>query len=306
MEKEDATTETGGRKDVTVSEEEAVKSLANGMKVAIGGLFLSSAPMAMVRQIIKRGLRDLTVIKPSSGLDIDLLIGCGCVKKIISSTVTGESIASTGPFYKAAAEKGQLEIWEIDEYTFAIGVEAACQVVPSMPTRIGLGTSLPEVNPALKLYQDPLTGEPMLAIPAIKPDVAVIHAAYSDKYGNVQHAGTAYADRRLARAADRTIVEVEKIIDNSVVKREPLRTTIRGADMVVRAPYGVHPFSSPEFYLEDRLFIKEYLQAANAFTKDGESRPFDDFLKKYVYEPETHADYLQRIGFRRILSLSEY
>jgi glutaconate CoA-transferase subunit A len=262
--------------------------------------------MVIIRHIIKSGIKDLTIIKPTSGLEVDLLIGSGCVKKIVTSYVGGESIASIGPFFRMRAEKGEIEVWETDEYLFLAGLQAGSQMLPFFPTRVGMGTSFPDVNPDFKIFKDPIKGETLLAVPPIKPDVAIIHAACSDIFGNIQHAGTGFGDRSLANAADRVIVEVEKIVDSGVIKGDPLRTTIRGADMVVRAEYGAHPFASPGFYVQDKHHLQEYLDAANAYTKEGNSRPFEDYLRRYIYEPEGHADYLEKIGFKRILSLYEY
>ena len=101
-------------------------------------------------------------------------------------------------------------------------------------------------------------------------------------------------------------MEVEKIISNEEIRRAPEKTTIHVAHAVVRSPYGAHPYASPGFYLEDREHIKEYVVAATAFLKENDRKPFEAYLKKYIYEPETHADYLEVIGFKRLLSLYEY
>jgi glutaconate CoA-transferase, subunit A len=98
---------------------------------------------------------------------------------------------------------------------------------------------------------------------------------------------------------------VDKVIPNEEVRANPYRTSIAGADAVVRAPYGAHPFASPGHYLEDATHIREYVAAATAMLKDGSRSQLDDYLRKYVIEPKTHAEYLTRIGFERILSLYE-
>ena len=211
--------------------------------------------MISVRHIIRRGLRNLTVVGSAvGGLDVDLLIGAGCVRKVISPYVGAEALASIGPFYRAAAERGEIEVWECDEGQYYAGLQAAGQMLPFMPTRGGVGTSYPEVNPDLKLFTDPVHGQTLLAVPAIEPDLALLHAAQADAYGNVQFVGTGYADRLLWRAATRTLVQVEKVVSNEEIRRAPERTALL-AHGVVRAPFGAHPFSSPGFYLEDRPHI---------------------------------------------------
>lgn len=124
---------------------------------------------------------------------------------------------------------------ECEEGILAAGLRAAAQGLPFLPWRGGVGTSLPDVNPDLKVIQDPIKGETLLAVPAIEVDVAILHAAASDAYGNVQHVGgPGWIDLFLQRAADRTIVQVEKVIANEDVRADPWATTIAGTDAVVR------------------------------------------------------------------------
>jgi glutaconate CoA-transferase subunit A len=300
-------TEQIKRKEVIVNEVEAAKCIKDGMSIIIGGFITSSHPMAIIRQVVKNRVRNLTVIgSASSGLDVDLLIGAGCAKKVISPYVGGEVIAPIGPFFRAAAERGQIEVWEIDESMYYCGLRAAAHLLPFMPWRGCVGTSYPKVNPEIKVFQDPLTNETLLAVPAIKPDVAILHAAYSDAYGNVQHIGTGFGDRAQHLAADRTIVQVEKIVPNEEIRKEPVKTSIVGADAVVRVPYGAHPFSSPGFYLEDVEHLKEYVAAANSYTKNGDRSAFERYLEEYIFRPSSHLEYLDKIGVERLFSLYEY
>lgn len=295
------------REDVLIDEVEAGKWIDDGMAIIIGGFITSSHPMAIIRQIIRNKVKDLTVIgSASSGLDVDLLIGAGCVKKVVSPYVGAETLAPIGPCFRIAAQKGEIEIWEIDEAMYYAGLRAAAQMLPFMPWRGCVGTSYPEVNPDIKEFKDPIKGETLLAVPAIEPDIAIIHAAYADVYGNVQHVGTGFGDRAHARAADKRIVQVEKIVPNQEIRKDPLKTTVFGADAIIRASYGAHPYSSPDFYLEDKEHIKEYVKAANVYAKDNDRGPLDDYINKYIYEPETHVDYLERIGIRRLIGLFEY
>jgi glutaconate CoA-transferase subunit A len=280
--------------------------LRNGMTVALGGLATACHPMVAVRHMIRCGLRDLTVIgSPVGGLDVDLLIGAGCVRKVICPYVGAEALAPIGPFFRAAAERGTIEIWECDEGQYYTGLQAAAQMLPFLPCRGGVGTSFPELNPDLKPFRDPVCGETLLAVPAISPDVALLHAATSDAFGNVQFTGTGYADRLLWRAADRTLVQVERIVSNEEVRQRPERTALL-ATAVLKAPWGAHPFSSPGFYLEDREHIAELVAAGRAFARRGDRQPFEAYLDRYVREPARHLAYLERIGLARLLSLDEY
>lgn len=295
------------RKVKLASVSESADLVRDGMTIALGGFINSGHPMPVVRELIRRKRKDLTIVGPaSSGLDLDLLVAAGCVRKLVSCYFGAETLAPISPMIKRAAERGEIEIFECDEGMYYAALHASSQRLPFMPTRTGVGTSYPEVNPALKLFHDPIAGEPLLAIPAIRPDVAFLYAGYSDVYGNVQHVGTGYGDRALYRASERTVVFAEKIVSNEVIRRDPALTSIPGADAVVRAPFGSHPFASPGFYLADDEHLREYLAACNALVRSDDPGPLRAYLARYVYEPEDHVAYLETIGLRRLLSLSEY
>jgi glutaconate CoA-transferase subunit A len=294
------------RRPIVVDESVLDTWLRDGMTIALGGLATASHAMVAVRHIVRRSLRDLTVIgSPVGGLDVDLLIGAGCVRKVICPYVGAEALAPIGPFFRAAAERGEIDVWECDEGQYYTGLQAAAQLLPFLPCRGGVGTSFPELNPDLKPFEDPIRGEQLLAVPAITPDLALLHAACSDPFGNVQFIGTGYADRLLWRAADRTVVQVERIISNEEVRQRPERTALL-ASAVLRAPWGAHPFSSPGFYLEDRAHIAELVAAGRAWARDQDRAPFESYLDRYVREPATHVEYLERVGLRRLLALDEY
>ena len=294
------------RREVIISEQEAAGWIRDGMTVSIGGFLNSSHPMAIIRMLIRNGVKNLTVVgAASAGLETDLLIGAGCVKTVIAPMISGESLAPIGPMFRHAAQRGELEVVELDEHMYYQGLRAAAALLPSLPWRGGVGTDYAKINSRLKEFDDPITGERLLAIPALNIDVAIMHAGAADPYGNVQHVGTGFGDRSHHRAADKTIVTVDKVISNEEVRANPYRTSIASVDAVVRAPYGSHPFASPGHYLEDSTHIREYVSAASAVLKGGNREAFDGYLRRYMLEPANHAEYLTRIGFERILSLYE-
>lgn len=294
------------RNEVVISEKEAASWIKDGMTIGIGGLLSSSHPMAIIRQLIKNKTKNLTIIAGSAGLELDLLIGAGCVRKAIISLMTGEVIATVGPMFRRAVQRGEVEIWEVDEGMYVAGLQAAGLGIPFIPSKAGVGTSYPEINPDLKIFNDPITDELLLAVPALKPDIAILHAAYSDPYGNIQHVGTGFTDRALYRAAQKVIVQVEKLVPNEEIKKNPIATSIPGADGVIRAPFGAHPGSSPGFYLEDKEHMKEYQSAASLTVKEDDPKYLGDYIGRYVHEPDSNLDYLEKIGVKRLLSLYEY
>ena len=292
--------EAGQRTSQVINEVEASGWVEDGMTIAVG----SPPPMTLLRQIIRRGVRDLTLV--DAGMSLDMLIAAGCVKKVVSYYAGGGFGVPVAPAFRHAAEQGEIEIWECEEGILTAGLQAAAQLLPFVPWRGGVGTSLPEVNPDLKVFTDPINGETLLAVPPIKPDVTLLHAAISDVHGNVQHVGgPGWIDLFMHRAADRTIVQVEKVVSNEEIRKDPWATTVAGADAIVRVPYGAHPFYSRGYYVQDSAHLKSYLDASVA-AANGNTDALTAYLSQYCREPETHVDYLEQIGISRLLELHEY
>lgn len=292
--------EPGQRESRVIDEATAAGWIEDGMTLAVG----SPTPMALLRQIIRRGVKDLTVV--DVGLSLDMLIAAGCVRKVVSYYAGGGFGVPVAPAFRAAAQRGDIQVWECEEGIVTSSLDAAAQGLPFLPWRGGVGTSLPDVNPDIKVFQDPISGETLLAVPPTEPDVAILHAAAADAYGNVQHVGgPGWLDLFMQRAADRTIVQVEKVVANEEIRKDPWATTIAGADAVVRVPYGAHPFYSRGYYVQDNAHLKTYLDASTA-AAGGDAAALDAYLDRYCREPATHADYLERVGIRRLLELHEY
>jgi glutaconate CoA-transferase, subunit A len=288
------------RRERIIDELDAASWITDGMTIAIG----QPTPMAIVRQIIRRGIKNLTIV--DAGFSLDLLVAAGCARKVISYYAGGGFGNPVMPAFRRAAERGEIEVWECEEGILCAGLQAAAQMLPFLPWRGGVGTSLPEVNPELRVFKDPINGESLLAVPPIKPDVTILHAASADAYGNVQHyGGPGWIDLFMYRAADRTIVQVERVISNEQVRADPWKTTIPSADAIVRAPFGAHPFYSRGFYLQDNEHLREYSSASSDFAS-GSTGAITAYLDRYSRRPPTHADYLEEIGIKRLLSLHEY
>ena len=282
---------SAARRERLVDEVEAGSWVESGMTIAVG----DPAPMAVVRQVIRRDVRNLRVV--GSGMALDLLIGAGCVRETVAYYAGAQA-----PNFRRAVEAGDVHVWECEEGIVTTGLRAAAQGLPFLPWRGGLGTSLPEVNPDLIVFTDPVAGERLLAVPAIHVDVAVLHAARSDVYGNVVHVGgPGWLDLFLARAADRVIVQVEAIVPNEEIRAAPWATTLADVDAVVRCPWGAHPYYSRGHYIQDRDATKAYVEAAGTG-----GATFDAYLDRFVRRPETHAAYLEAIGITRLLELHEY
>jgi glutaconate CoA-transferase subunit A len=274
----------------------------SGSTIGIGGLGTSSHPMALIRELIRRGTNDLLVVAgPAASLEVDLLVAAGCVREVVSSYVGAEHVAPIGPAFRRAAEDGSIIVREVDEGIYIQALRAAAQLVPYLTWRGGLGTSIPELNQHVVEVDDPFGGPRVLAVEALPIDVALLHADRADAYGNVQPVGTGYTDRLHSQAADRTVVQVEQVISNEEVRRTPWYTSLPDADAIVRTPFGAHPYASPGRYVEDVEHLNEYVAAA----REGGDR-LADYLGRYVHQPSDHWEYLEAVGLRRLFSLGEY
>lgn len=294
---------TTARREVTASAAEVVDRLEDGMSVIIGGFVTANHPMPIVREIIRKGLKDLTVIgSATAGLEIDLLIGAGCVSKLIAPYVGAELYCPIGHCFRRAVENEEIELWESSEYILYAGLQARAMGQDFMAWRGGVGTSIPELNKDLKVFESPFDGKEYLAVPAIGADWGFFHVGWADVYGNAQHVGARFGDRLLARAADRVAVVTERVVPNSYIRRHPHMTSIPYADAVVEAPFGSHPYAAHGFYAEDADHIRRYVEVTSQYRK-GDEVAFKEYLEEWVTGPETHDDYLDKVGIRRALEL---
>lgn len=291
------------RHRVVVDEHAALADVRDGMLVAIG----EPAPMALVRALVRRRPRDLTVI--ATGMALDLLVATGCVARTMTYYAGGGLGVPVAPAFRRAAERGELDVWECEEGILTSGLEAAAKGLPFMPCRGGVGTSIPDLNPALKVFTDPLENQTLIAVPPIRPDLCLLHADAADAFGNVRHCdGPGWLDLFLYRAATRVVVQVERLVSNEDIRRDPWRTTIADADAIVPLRFGAHPYYSRGHYVQDVDAVNAYFAASAeaARARDGTGSELAAWIARYCDEPGSHADYLERVGNRQLLALTEY
>ncbi len=278
---------------------EAAALLRDGMTVGLSGFSYQNPPMAMVREIIRRGVRDLILVSgPTSGLETDLLIGAGCVKRVVTAGVAFERVAAIAPSFRRAAESGELEVWECDECIWHLALKAAAWDLPHVLWRGGVGSSLPELNPDLQEVIE--GGRRYLKVPPVRPDIVFLHAAEADPYGNVRVAREAYLGRTFSEKAlalacrGPVVATVERIVPNARVVESPEHTLVRGA-LVVEAPWGAHPGGVSGRYVPDLPHYREYAEAGEARRRDDPA-PYRRYLERYVLGPEGHGAYVKTVG----------
>lgn len=243
----------------------AVARLESGMTVAIGGWGPRRKPMALVREILRSDLRDLTLVA-LGGPEIGMLCAAGKVRKLVYGFVSLDAIPLE-PFFRKAREAGEVEVAEWDEGLFILGLRTAAEGLPFAPTRIGLGTALVERN-GMRTVRSPYDdGEMLLAMPAIRADVTLLHVSRADRKGNTQTDGPdPYFDNLFARASGRVIVTAEEVTDRLDLSHpDTARNNLIDRYMVeavVAAPGGAHPTTAHGAYGWDMAHLGAYAALA--------------------------------------------
>ena len=251
--------------DKRMTAAQIVAQLDDGMTIGIGGWGPRRKPMALVREILRSPLRDLTVVA-YGGADVGMLCAAGKIRKLVFAFVSLDAIPLE-PWFRKAREAGTIEVLELDEGMLQWGLKAASFGLPFLPTRVGLGTDLAALGD-LKLVQSPYADcEMLIAMPALKLDVALLHVSRSDWRGNVQLLGPdTYYDQWFARAATRTFVSSEELVDRM---EDHYPDDARYSDVercfvtgVVEMQGGAHPGSMPPAYGWDMTALRAYADAA--------------------------------------------
>lgn len=251
-------------------------------------------PMSLEREIVRQRKKNLWIAAKFTLLDTTILVGGGCVSKIdVGFIGLGRSLF-------AAVEQGEVETIDWSNGTLALRHLAGAMGVPFLPTRALLGTDTFKRSGA-KVVEDPFTGKKVCLVPAVNPDVAIIHANQCDIYGNARVFGPSITPYETAMASRRVIISTEEIIDTEEIKRNPNKTTIPYflVDAVVLAPFGAHPGTVPGLYAFDAAHLDEFFAAAR--DKAGLRK----YLDKYVYATQSHTEYLELIGIDRLFKLRE-
>jgi glutaconate CoA-transferase subunit A len=281
--------------DKRTSAAEVVAELRDGMTLGIGGWGSRRKPMALVREILRSPLRDLTVVT-YGGPDVGLLCRAGKVKKLVYGFVSLDSIPLE-PHFRRARQAGAFEAAELDEGMLQWGLQAAAYRLPFLPTRAGLGSDVMRINPDLRTVRSPYAdGEELLAMPALPLDVALVHMNRADARGNGQYLGPdLYFDDLYCLAAKRRFLSCEKIVETSDFAKEGSLHTLRinrsMVDGVVEAPGGAHFTECPPDYGRDEAFQREYAATA----KDDAA--WQAFKARYLDVCE--ADYQRAVRERR-------
>ncbi len=275
-----------------ISAQALISQLESGMTLGIGGWGPRRKPMALIREILRSDLKDLTLVS-YGGADVGMLCAAGKVRKVVFAFVSLDFIPLE-PYFRKARQNGEIEVMEIDEGMMRLGLRAAAERVPFMPTYIGLGTDVLSTNPDIKTIVSPYAdGKELVAMPALKLDASIIHVDRADSRGICQITGPDhYFDDLFARAADKTFVSCDELVETDFfADPEQARKVFwerSETQGVIPMAGGAHPSSCTPLYGYDAKHFQEYNASAK---EDG---GWQAYVNNYVNCSE--AEYIEKVG----------
>jgi glutaconate CoA-transferase, subunit A len=285
------------RDKVTTVPDAVARLVRDGDYLAVGGFGASRLPTAVVHEVLRQGRQNLGFAGHTATHDFQVLCagnltGRGkTLARVDIAYVVGLEARGLSPQARRVLESGEVEFTEWSNYTLALRFKAAAMGVPFLPARSLLGTDTFRHSSACAITC-PFTGERLLAVPALYPDVAAVHVHEADPYGNCRIRGTTVADLDLARAAKRLIVTCERLIPNEEIRSDPTRTVIPFfcVDAVCEVPYGSYPGNMPYEYFSDEAHLCQWLAA------EKELPALQEFLRAHIFGVRDFAAYLQVCG----------
>lgn len=286
---------------LTTLQEAVARHIPDGASVALGVAHECLIPFAAAHEIIRQAKRDLTLVGPISDICFDQLIGAGCVSRVIAAWV-GNVAHGSGYNFRRALEEGiphPLAVEDHSNFSIALALEAGALGVPYLPTRSLLGSDILARSSRFKVQLCPFTGQPLVLVPALNPDVTVLPVQRADPEGNCQLWGPLGVSASAAKASRTVIVLCEEVVETEVIRGDPGRTLLPGfrVSAVVHCPWGCYPSPVHGYYDRDHAAYTEYHQ------RSATREAFLDWLKEWVLDLQDHADYLARAGHRRLEAL---
>jgi glutaconate CoA-transferase, subunit A len=273
----------------------------DGDTVVIEG-FTHLICFAAGHEIIRQKRRDLTLCRLTPDLIYDQMIAAGCARKLVFSWAGNPGAGSLHAFRRAAEGKGPpLELEEYSHFGMVARLSAGAARLPFWTMRNYMGTDLPRVNPMIRSVSCPYTGEVLATVPALNPDVTIVHAQRADAQGNAQIWGLLGVQKEAAFASRRVIVVVEEMVNESAIRADPNRTVIPGliVDAVVVEPWGAHPSYAQGYYDRDNEFYIGW----ETISRDPAA--LARYLDEFVYGLGDRAEYVEKCGDLERLRASE-
>ncbi len=283
--------------DKLTSVEDAVARIADGDRIAVGGCLFSRTPMALVREILRQRRTRLTLVRNLMCTEGEFLMAAGAVERVMTAWMSIGLPWGVSKIMRHYVETGAVALEEWSHLALGLRFRAAAMGVPFMPSLTMLGSDLVGVG-GMKTVVDPYSGESLGAVPALFPEVAILHVHRADRFGNAQIDGYPHMDADIARAATTVLVTTEEIITEDETRRHPDRTVLPGflVDALVHVPFGSYPHECYGLYEADYDHFAAYTAAIDARGPAA----VGDYLERYVYAPAGYDDYLELFGGERL------
>ncbi|MDX9991671.1 MAG: CoA-transferase [Anaerolineales bacterium] len=253
--------------------------------------FTHLIPFAAGHEIIRQGKKNLILARATPDLIYDQMVAAGCAKKVIFSYMGNPGVGSLR-IVRKAIEQGQLEWEEYSHFGMITRLQAGASGLPFLPMNQTGAISLEAANPLIKRVKDPYSGKEVMTVPALNPDVAIVHVQRADKNGNAHLWGIVGEQKEVAFAAKKVILTAEEIVDESVIRSDPNRTMIPGfiVSAVCHVPYAAHPSYAQGYYDRDNQFYLEWdkISSDPALTQQ--------YLDEWVFGVKDRAQYWQKMG----------
>lgn len=278
--------------DKRMTAKEAVeKFIPDGCYLASGGFGGVRISSVLLHEIVRARRKNLGFLGHTSTHDFQILCAGRCLNRVDASYIVGLEARGLSPNARRVMESGEVQVCEWSNYALAVRLRAAAEGVSFGIARCMMGTDTFHMSGA-KVIECPFTGKKFVALPAIWPDVAVIHVHEADIYGNCRIKGISVADLELSRAAKRVVISTERLVRNEVIRQNPTETSIPYylVDAVIEAPFGCYPGNMSYEYFSD----EEHLATWLAVEKDPAE--FEKFLDKYIYGVSGFDEYLALCG----------
>ncbi len=298
--REDTLARDRGLREKVMSLDEAGKLVSDGDHVALGGCHLSRTPCAMIWALIRAHKQDLTISRSIASSESDLLLASGVSRHVVTSWFSQGLIWGVSKVMRHYTENKLAVFEEWSHMSMGLRYRAGAMGIPFMPSRTMLGSGVGErLGDGLKTMACPFTGEELALLPALNPDVALIHVQRCDAYGNAQLDGLQFMDLDIAMAAKRVIMTTERIVSNEQIRRTPDQTRIPffTVDAVVEVQMGCAPHECYGVYEPFFSHLDEYAHVTTKNSVQGAQ----EYLARYYYEPKSWADYLSKLGMDAVL-----
>jgi glutaconate CoA-transferase, subunit A len=276
-----------------------VALVRDGDHVALGGCLFSRTPLALICALLRRRPRGLTISRNLMCYEGEWCLVAGAAERVVTSWMGIGLPWGLSPIVREYAESGRAPIEEWSHLALGLRYRAAAMGVPFLPSLTMLGSDLMEVGGS-RTIACPYTGETLHAVPALFPDVALLHVHRADRFGNCQIDGYRHMDPDIALAAATVLVTAEELVPDEEIRRHPDRTVIPGfvVDALALAPYGAYPHECYGVYDFEPGHFTEYVEA----TRSGGVAAVAEYLARYVYGPATHLEYLDLFGDHALAS----